>query len=942
PGWRVINIGLDIGSVSLKMAALGHAGDADVLEEVVTRAASFRALPPALAERAEGPVVLSHYRRIQGSPIEAAFDLLGEFYETVPEATVEGLRVTGVAGRPIANTLGISFENEFKAIARGTAGFYPHVRTVFEIGGGSSKYVRLDPEEGSPRLGITDYSSNGDCAAGTGSFLDQQASRLRYSVEEIGTVASAARSAATIAGRCSVFAKSDMVHAQQKGHAPDEILKGLCVAVARNFKSSIVKGKRAVPPVAFVGGVAQNEAVRDALGEVFQLTPEQLFVPELHCWLGALGAAVLEQQDERKRSFRSIHQLGQHVVEAKPAGTDPLTLENVVLLRDRARPVAGPEDGERVRAFLGIDVGSVSTNLALLDDQGRVLHEIYLQTVGRPIEVVHRGLREIEHLWEDRIEIAGVGTTGSGRELIGELVSADTVNDEITAHKTGAMHVSTTMVGEPVDTVFEIGGQDSKFIAIEDGVVVDFAMNEACAAGTGSFLEEQAEKLGIDIKGEFARLALASQAPTRLGERCTVFMERNVTGCLQKGSEKRDLVAGLAYSIALNYLNRVVGGRRIGNVIYFQGGTAYNDAVAAAFSQLLGKRIIVPAHNGVIGAIGVALIARERAGATGQPSKFRGYDLSRTSFRTREFVCKACSNYCDIKEIIVAGEKTYWGDKCSDKFRKRARAERQPVIDDLVALRERALHDHHSELCGKGPTVGIPQAMFYYDRFPFWSRYLDELGFTVVPSGLTDRGIAARGVELSVAEPCFPVQVAHGHVEKLLDAGVDYVLLPNAMDSEAPPSSVGSHFCPWNQTLPFVLRAAPQLAERAESFLMPTLHFRLGPRHVEKQLAGYFARLGVTRRRSDAAVAAAYAAQANFQRHLIEAGRAALKTLERTGDPAILLVGRPYNLYDRNGRQTGMEVTPETVTSSAALEGNAGSKTGVQPRSSAVHVGRSV
>ena len=230
-------------------------------------------------------------------------------------------------------------------------------------------------------------------------------------------------------------------------------------------------------------------------------------------------------------------------------------------------------------------------------------------------------------MWGSRLTIAGVGTTGSGRELVAEFVGADVVHDEITAHKTGAVHVSAGQGGPLVDTIFEIGGQDSKFISLENGVVVDFTMNEACAAGTGSFLEEQADKLGIDIKDEFARLALSSRAPTKLGERCTVFMERDVTGWLHKGEPIPDLVAGLAYSIALNYLNRVVRGRRIGDVIYFQGGTAYNDAVAAAFAAILGKPITVPPFNGVMGAIGMALIARDWHRSTRSQTRFRGYDL---------------------------------------------------------------------------------------------------------------------------------------------------------------------------------------------------------------------------------------------------------------------------------------------------------------------------
>jgi predicted nucleotide-binding protein (sugar kinase/HSP70/actin superfamily) len=425
-------------------------------------------------------------------------------------------------------------------------------------------------------------------------------------------------------------------------------------------------------------------------------------------------------------------------------------------------------------------------------------------------------------------------------------------------------------------------------------------MNEACAAGTGSFLEEQAEQMGIQIKKEFSRLALSSRSPTRLGERCTVFMGRDVSTCMHNGSEKRDLAAGLAYSIALNYLNRVVRRRKIGDVIYFQGGTAYNDAVAAAFAQVLGKRIIVPPYNGVMGAIGEALLAREWAHRAGRPSRFRGYRLDHTQFRTREFVCKACSNYCEMKEFNVGGERTYWGDKCSDKFRKRAKTERQPVIEDLLAFRERALREGYNGPTGHGLKVGIPRAMYYYDRFPFWHRYLSELGFDVVVSGSTDRQIAAQGVELSVAEPCFPVQIAHGHVKALLAAGVDYVLLPNVMDMESPPREKTFHLCPWNQTLPYVLRAAPQLASGTEKFLLPTLNFRLGFRHTKKQLAQHFSRLGFTQRRSNAAAETAQATQAAFDKCLYEAGRRALAALEETGEPGILLVGRPYNLYDRN------------------------------------------
>ena len=966
-----IYVGLDLGSVSAKLAVIWPDRAPGARANDAPRPGFFRA-SPALERSMGARILLSTYRRTLGNPEKVANELFAELRSFLPAGTTPAIRVTGSGGRLVAEALHGTLENEFKAIAHAIAHMYPDVRTVFEIGGESSKYLALaDGTTGDQAIGsnvhshvtgITDYSTSGECAAGTGSFLDQQATRLKYRVEEIGDVVAKAKCAARIAGRCSVFAKSDMIHAQQKGFSTEEVLKGLCEAVARNFKSNIVRGKPVRPRVALIGAVSQNRGVVQALLEAFHLGGEQLFVPEEYAWTGAIGCALLEREQteggaNKRRATRPRQYEGGATAgtpfEAQQKDLPPLSLKNVLLLRDHpeaSRTASLPSHGEMLSTYLGIDIGSVSTNLALLDEEGRLLHGIYLRTSGRPIEVVQEGLQEIDGLFRGRIVVRGVGTTGSGRELIGELVGADTVNDEITAHKTGALFVHEKMVkgkaalgqdSEPgeVDTIFEIGGQDSKFISIDNGVVVDFAMNEACAAGTGSFLEEQAERLGIQIKKEFAARAMASKAAARLGERCTVFMERDVTAWMQRGADVGDLAAGLAYSVAVNYLNRVVRGRKIGEVIYFQGGTGYNDAVAAAFSQILGKRIIVPPHNGIIGAIGMALIAqqvtraKERvqecapeaafayataagggrgtitvAAPPATISTFRGFDLNKTSYQTREFVCKACSNYCDMREITVEGRKTYWGDKCSDKFRKRTRTERRPVIADLVAFRDHLLMEGFHPNKGNETNrqrVGIPQAMFFYDRFPFWRSYLEGIGFEVVLSGPTDQQTATRGSELSIAEPCFPVQIAHGHIHSLLcgtkrRAPVDFVFVPNVMDMEAPESPTASHLCPWNQTLPFVVRSAPELEEFRERFLAPTLHFRVGAKHVKSQLANYFERFGVTRRESDRAVDAAYAAQTSFSERLVEEGHKACATLRATGEPAVLLLGRAYNIYDRN------------------------------------------
>jgi predicted CoA-substrate-specific enzyme activase len=703
-------LGIDIGCISLKAALVGEADECDLLARAAAQAPDLFHIPPSgMALAGERAVLATRYRRIKGSPSEATRALLDELFAVVPGDAVRGVRVTGSGGRLIGKALEATYENEFKAIARGVSGLHPDVVTVFEMGGETSKFLRLDTDGTTGRTGIADYQTNGDCAAGTGSFMDQQASRLMYEIEDVGDIVIAAGRAANIAGRCSVFAKSDMIHAQQKGYEPPEVLKGLCDAVIRNFRGTITKGKLIEPPIAFIGGVAANKGAVQAVRDAFELTDGELFVPDLYAWMGAVGAGLIEA-DAAANDGAGAARTGSVALDPArlPAAvfptTEPLSTEDVLLLRDLARPYEFPSDETIVDTYLGIDVGSVSTNLVVLDQAGEVVKAIYTKTQARPVEVVDAGLAEIRDEIGDRIRVLGVGTTGSGRELIGELCGADLITDEITAHKTGADFISRS-IARQVDTIFEIGGQDSKFISMQDGIVVDFAMNEACAAGTGSFLEEQAEKLGIDIVGEFADLALQSAAPIRLGERCTVFMERDVMSYQSRGAARKDLVAGLAYSIAYNYLNRLVRERKIGDCIFFQGGTAYNDAVAAAFAQILGKEIIVPPHNGVMGAIGMALLARERMGRTGEVTTFRGWDLSAVDYTVKDFVCKHCTNECDIRQFTIEGEKTYWGDKCSDRYRKRAKVDKEPVIDDLVALRERGWS---SPVSRGGPRLARP------------------------------------------------------------------------------------------------------------------------------------------------------------------------------------------------------------------------------------------
>ncbi len=511
---------------------------------------------------------------------------------------VAGVAVSGSGGRLLSNALQAPYVNELVAQTASVRRFYPQARTVIEIGGQDSKLLVLEEQSG--RLELSDFALNTQCAAGTGSFLEQQAGRLGLSTEEFSELAAQAQDPPYIAGRCAVFAKSDIVHLQQVGTPLPEILGGLCMALARNFRSDVGRGKPFHPPILFQGGVSRNQGMVQAFRSVLNVSDKQLIVPQHEVLMAAIGAALGCENQEAFRWPIARKRLQAAVEESEGADVDTFD----PLQAPPATTVEVPTRDSAQQLYLGIDVGSVSTKGAVIDRDGRLVAKAYLRTRGDPL----RATREVLHSLGQQVsadKIRGVGVTGSGRELVARYIGADIVKNEITAQARAAVAIDPT-----VDTILEIGGQDSKFVRLDFGVVVDFSLNKACAAGTGSFLEEQAARLDLSLE-EMISSALRAPRPVPLGERCTVFMESDLIHHQNRGTAKRDLSAGLAYSIALNYLNRVVGDRPVGERVFFQGGVAGNEAVVAAFSTLLGKPVQVPPHFEVTGALGVALIARE-------------------------------------------------------------------------------------------------------------------------------------------------------------------------------------------------------------------------------------------------------------------------------------------------------------------------------------------
>jgi predicted CoA-substrate-specific enzyme activase len=878
----MLYIGLDIGSVSLNTVLLDE----------------------------QYKIIEDHYDYVHGKPFDVLHQRLSSVLATYPADSITGIALTGTGGKLASELIGGLFVNEIIAQANSSGRLYPDAKTVIEIGGEDSKLIILERDAADDYARLVDFEMNSICAAGTGSFLDQQAKRIGVPiVKEFGEMAMKSVNPPRIAGRCSVFAKSDMIHHQQIATPLHDIVAGLCFALARNFRSNVARSKEIKKPVIFCGGVAANIGMVRAFREVLDLNEDELIIPPHHASMGAIGAVMYGHANKLQMDhFRGLKDLEAYLRRTSSAFVSlPQLKESEAIY---TKDVKFRKNGtEKLPVYLGIDVGSLSTNVVLIDEKHNVVARRYLPTAGKPLVAIQSGMTEIYDEVGDYVEVIGAGTTGSGRYLTGDFIGADTIQNEITAQATAAIDYDPT-----VDTIFEIGGQDSKYISIENGVVVDFEMNKVCAAGTGSFLEEQAEKLNINIVDEFGCMALKSETPVKLGDRCTVFMESDLNTFMQKGAKNDNLVGGLAYSIVYNYLQKVVADRRVGNKIFFQGGVTNNKAVVAAFEQVTGKKITIPPHFDVTGAIGAAILA-QRSMAPGQKSTFKGFGIRNASYKISRFVCNGCVNHCEISRVKISGEKKslYYGGRC-EKYETDGRKKHNDHIPNLFKKRLEMLTGDYTETePDSRPTVGIPRAlMVYYQQFPFWRTFFEQLGFRVIISRESDKELVTRSIETITSETCLPVELMHGHVIDLLDKEVDYIFMPfivNAKYREG--DTTANTNCPWIQSFPFMVKAALKGKVDDSRFLTPTLHFRYFERALVKELTSFFKeKFGLGKENIRKAIDMAEEAQTSFENSLVEYGRKLLEDLPKDCRPVVIL-GRPYNSADPH---LNLDLTEKLIT----------------------------
>lgn len=607
----------------------------------------------------------------------------------------------------------ISSLGDIPAIVEGVRWIIPQVGSVIEIGSQGTRFI-TDLQSRAPKFAVNEH-----CAGGTGSFFEDQMSRVGCKLEDYSSLVEQAQSVPRLSGRCAVFAKTDIIHRQQEGVSTPDILLGLCYAMIRNYKVTIVRRLPICKPVVFCGGVTCNAGVIRAIRDIFGLSEKELIVPEFARYEAALGAALKASGSFTLRQLNDS--LDRTLTTHHTVGTLPkLELRPGTSLAEPNATKIIPESG----CVLGIDIGSTSTDLVLVGADGELVDFQYLRTAGDPEGAVRKGLASIRQRFGD-IRFTAVGVTGSGRERIGKRIGADAVRDEITAQAKGAAH----WVPE-VDTVFEIGGQDSKYISIQNGEVVDFQMNKICAAGTGSFVEEQAARMGIPL-AEFGPLALSSEHPASLGERCTVFIETAIASASAEGISRADIAAGLCHSIVQNYLHKVVGSKPVGQHIVLQGGVDYNPGIVAAFQSAYGDRVQVSPVFSISGAYGAALLAHEAVGDA--PSRFVGFD-----------------------------------SPAKDAEDSRS-AEIQKNIDFYKQADKLLLEGYTGKRDPRKKTVGVPFALMIHKFFPMANAFFTSLGFNVVLTDPTSEETIRLAQQTAQGETCYPVKLIYGHMQQLID-----------------------------------------------------------------------------------------------------------------------------------------------------------------------------
>jgi predicted CoA-substrate-specific enzyme activase len=731
---------------------------------------------------------------------------------------------------------------------------------------------------------IKNIIATSKCAAGTGEFIVQQLQRMGLSVED-GIKASSSGNYTQLATRCSVHCKSDATHRLNKGECtPSDIAMTLIRDLARKVSEMIDMTQWANRLIVLSGGVALNEVFIEQLRNYLpdseiKVLPES---PYLEVFGASLFASELTDSMIQKENWIDSSQT---IFEThEPLRKSENLLDYRVDLNKKYEIKAGE------KYILGIDAGSTTTKAILYNvSRDTVGGSAYLRTLGNPILATKQCIEKlIEQVGNNSIKIIQCGVTGSAREMVSVYLDNCRSFNEILAHARAAIEEAPN-----VDTVFEIGGQDSKFISFLKGVPIDYAMNEGCSAGTGSFLEESASvDMGIKVE-EISDIAIKSAHPIAFGERCAAFINTDLRNALQQGANPEDVIAGLVYSIADNYISRIVGPRQIGKSLLFLGGVALNRSVALAIAARSQRSVVVPAHPELMGAVGTALMTR---GLLQEhiltEVNYKLSNLKKGEIKIKNtFRCKACENNCEIQRILIRGKAYPFGGLCSKYKLLRQKGPKIKEGLDLVEMRNNMIFNDFGDEVLKNPrgTIGIPMALTSHILYPFYAKFFNELGYNVVLSNPSK----IRNYKTK-APICYPCEIVHGAVSDLINRSVDYIFLPYLIEMEIPKNYIHGYMCPSTVTIPDIIRAA--FVNIDDKILSP--HIGIAEDLIEmtiKELGKVAKAIGLEEKVGINAGVVALSHYKMFREIYYEFGRKKLRSLLKK--PSVIIAGRPYVVY---------------------------------------------
>lgn len=831
-----------------------------------------------------------HYSDIQATIKTLINDVRNQFGDLEITAVM-----TGSGGLSLSECLDVEFVQEVIACTKTVETLIPECDVAIELGGEDAKITYFQ--------GSLEQRMNGTCAGGTGAFIDQMASLLQTDAGGLNELAKNYQMIYPIASRCGVFAKTDVQPLINEGANKEDIAISIFQAVVNQTISGLACGKPIRGKVAFLGGpLFFLDQLRQRFIDTLNLQDDEIIFPENSQLFVAMGAALLAKEGDKVTTVTTLLDKLDNIDDSILSSEN--TLSPLFVSDDDRNEFRHRHYIDKVRkndirsyvgnVYLGLDVGSTTTKAVLIDDNDSLLYSFYDSNEGNPLDVVVKILKEIYDFIPPNVKLVHSGVTGYGEALIKAALKVDMSEVETMAHYKAA-----TYFKEDVSFILDIGGQDMKAIKIKDGIIQDILLNEACSSGCGSFIETFAKSLGYEVS-EFAKMALDSKAPIDLGSRCTVFMNSKVKQAQKEGAKVEDISAGLSYSVIKNALYKVIKLRskeELGESILVQGGTFYNEAVLRAFEKEAGVNAIRPDIAGLMGAFGIARLAREsyQGGSTTLLSKD---ELDSFSCQSEIRYCQKCTNHCMLTVSTFNDNSEYIsGNRCERGANIPVSSKRLPNLFDYKYRRVFNYRSLTKEQASRG-TVGIPRVLNMYENYPFWHTFFSQLGFRVVLSPRSSKAIYEKGIESIPSESvCYPAKLVHGHIEALIEKGIKYIFYPSLAYERKEFDNANNHYnCPVVTSYPEVIRNNVDNLEDGSIIYRNPFMDLSNPKTLFNNLKDELKAFNVSDKELLRAINEAFDELAKCRQDIQNEGETVLKYLKENKMNGIVLSGRPYHV----------------------------------------------